>query len=688
MESAVDAASAETRGTHLIRRNCLCKNPDCRITNESHMTRIRSQNHAGIVATVFKLDSPSEALNGSVHKQHYAFADFTLCGNRGYMLKPTAIPTVALQMGESELTTLCAPATSAVPPRPHPKGQLAPCPCHKGAACAFRLEDTGKIAVPKDDKVRRKWAKVLIPLANRSEKEDFMSRVPLYINRLHVHKDDLTVQGKLKSPAIKARIFATPREPPADISPRWPADTPTGWKTHESHRRTTVGLEFARVQDHFTGILRSMEDIRKRTTAGDPTAAAAASAIDLQGMPDVESYQAMLDEYESYLSAHPRQHDERCDIDADDVDPVQLKWFLDMLKSSKHLCLYYTGEVSWRALMSIFSWMNCEGALENLRITPLHPTAAPTPSGRPAKARRVGGRVPALTTEQQFVLWIVIFRQLRAHVLVAANLFGVHVNTAWRTYRLWSRCVSVFSLNMMPMLSGAQFHHDTSAEAIGLLGLDKNEGVVVGDVTEVEVCDTSNRNLHSTFHSSKIDRQSIKVLAITSGASYIAHTAVPYPGGISEQKLHECERIAEIFESAFDDPCDGDRIVYNYDRGIDEQKYWVDHRVRIVSADKAQNKQQVFSSQAAKRGRTSAVARIHIERTFEQMRHYSGFNYKRPLSEIDLAECEVECARFLVNLKPCNHNWSQVSFDPETDGHVGETGPVSNAGDADISNMF
>jgi hypothetical protein len=551
------------------------------------------------------------------------------------------------------------------------------------------LEDTGKIAVPKDDKVRRKWANVLIPLATPSEKEDFMSRVPLYISKLHVHEDDLTAQGKIKGPAINARILATPRDPPARLSPRWPADAPTGWKTHASHERTTVGREFARVQEHFAGILHNMEDIRKRVAAGDSTAAAAAaSVIDLQGMPNIEAYRAMLDDYESYLSTHPRQHDERCDIDVDHVDPLQLKWFLDMLQSSNHLCLYYTGEVSWCALMSIFRWMNCVGALDDLRITPPSTTAAPTPNGRAVKKRRVGGRAPALTTEQQFVFWIVIFRQLRAHIQVAANLFGVHVDTAWNTYTLFSHCVAVFGLNMMPMLSGAQFHRDTSADAIALLGLDKQEGVAVGDVTDVEVCDTQNRNLHTAFHSQKIDRQSIKVLAITSGASYIAHVAVPYPGGLSEEELHVCERIAELIESKFDDPCDGATIVYNYDRGIEEQKYWVDHRIRIVSADKSQNKQQVFSNQGAKRGRTSAVARIHVERTFEQLRHYSGFKYKRPLSEIDLAECEVQCARFLVNLKPCNHNWAQVSFDAETDGHVRETCPVSNAGDADVSDMF
>lgn len=646
------------------------------------MHNIKTGDAGTAVVEAFKLEPGTNVVRQWVHKRHYSFSDFTLSGCR-YVLSHDAKPTPKLQMSDSELAIV-----NAVAPQPHThahrKAQLGPCPCHAGRACAYRLEDTGKVKVPNDEALRRKWAAVLMPRATDVELSAFVSQQPLWINRLHVEPDGLNPNHSLKAPINNARLRFIPRDPPAGVEQHWHADAPTGWKSHQRHTRMTLGQEFARVQSQLAQILHDMEEIRTRVRHGDDDATA--TSVDLLGMPSIESFRAMLDDYHKYVSSCPRAHVESS-VDDGDVDPVQLRWFLDMLQSSNHLCLYYTGEVSWAALMSIFNWMNCVGAMDDLRISPPNATTAPAPSGRPAKQSRVGRR-PALTTEQQFVLWIVTYRQLRAHVQVAANLFGVHYNTAWNTYRLWSHCVAKFSVNMMPWLSGPQFLHDTSAEASALLDLDEAEGVVLGDITEVEVCDTDDRDLHAAFRSQKIDRQSVKVLAITNGASYIAYISVPYPGGISEQELHVCEQIAEIIESKFDDSCDGLRLVYNYDRGIEQQQYWVDHRIRIVSADKSQSKQQVFSSQGASRSRSRAVARIHVERTFEQLRNYSGFKYKRPLSELDLAECEVECGRFLVNLKPCNHNWAQVSFDVEADGRVGETGHVSPAGDADVSNMF
>lgn len=49
-----------------------------------------------------------------------------------------------------------------------------------------------------------------------------------------------------------------------------------------------------------------------------------------------------------------------------------------------------------------------------------------------------------------------------------------------------------------------------------------------------------------------------------------------------------------------------------------------------------------------------------------EMRTYDGFGSHIALNQVGLAALETECARFLVNLKPEIHNWTEPSV----------TGPV------------
>ena len=58
----------------------------------------------------------------------------------------------------------------------------------------------------------------------------------------------------------------------------------------------------------------------------------------------------------------------------------------------------------------------------------------------------------------------------------------------------------------------------------------------------------------------------------------------------------------------------------------------------------------------------SARSRIHIERNMRELRTYRAFSEVISLKEMDVHDCVVEVARFLCNLKPRLHDWTDRSF--------------------------
>ena len=152
--------------------------------------------------------------------------------------------------------------------------------------------------------------------------------------------------------------------------------------------------------------------------------------------------------------------------------------------------------------------------------------------------------------------------------------------------------------------------------------------------------------------------QTIKILVLSLGNSYIAKMCEPYCGRASDDAIHICEQIAEAIPSP-------KSAIYNYDRGLERIDDFAERGVRVVKGDTAKQKQKVFSPQSGERSRRTSRSRIHIERIMRENRCFEGFNSKISLKEVDLAALECECARFLVNLTPENHDWSERSVNAD-----------------------
>jgi hypothetical protein len=341
-------------------------------------------------------------------------------------------------------------------------------------------------------------------------------------------------------------------------------------------------------------------------------------------------------------------------------DRGQIDWFMGLLKGSDTLCRYYTGEISYTNLVGIFEWIDCDDAFSGLRVA-----SQDRASTSAQKAKKKAGRPGVLTPLEQFVFWICTFRRFKDDMVHVCNLFGIGEATGRNYYELYSNAIHWFSKYMMPEPTHEQYVKDTSAETRGLLDLEPDQGVVIGDCTERFIHNTGSDALHTAFFSQYKDTTTLKLKVHTTGGSYVCPGVKPCCGGCSDNAQHLLLQVAKRLPRL----PDGDtRLVYNYDRGLTDTLSFMEVGVPVHSSDKKQTNQMVFSKDSADRSRNTAVSRIHVERNMKELREYRGFSSKITLVQVALAECEAECARFLVNLKPNLHNWVQVSLAAEGGG--------------------
>eukprot|EP00038_Savillea_parva_P003655 m.128490 g.128490 ORF g.128490 m.128490 type:complete len:285 (-) comp11239_c0_seq1:33-887(-) len=244
------------------RRFCICPNTLCAGLDE-HMLLIGSMNRAKRIVDGLQLKcSPDTLMNKRIHKWHFAQADYTWSsGRRVYNLAHTAVPTLEPQMCWEDVHVLGNHIPPSEPPKPrkHPKGALPPCPCHAGGACAYRLEDTGKVKVPSGpchDSVRHIWAKVLMPRGTAQERDKFVQDAAgdkdVFISRLHFAESDLNPNGSLKrkNGSVPTPSFY-PREPPPGVVQLWPAPTPARAFDNKKRARTCRSDED---KDHHSNV--------------------------------------------------------------------------------------------------------------------------------------------------------------------------------------------------------------------------------------------------------------------------------------------------------------------------------------------------------------------------------------------------------------------------------------------------
>jgi hypothetical protein len=375
----------------------------------------------------------------------------------------------------------------------------------------------------------------------------------------------------------------------------------------------------------------------------------------LDSLDEIQEIRDLLGVADAFRTWLPKAVDEPTTAPARDSlgNRGQIDWFIGIIKGSDSLCRYYTGEISFTTLEATFKWVDCCGAFSAMRVGSQDRAKL---DGQSRKKTR--GRPTILTPFEQFVFWICTFRRFKDDMLHICNLFGCGEDTGRNYYQLYCNAIHWFARFMMPEPTHEQYVRDTSAETRGLLGLNPNQGAVVGDCTERFINNTGSDALHAAFYSQYKSTTTLKICVRTTGGSYIAPAVVPYCGACSDNAIHTLLQVAKKLPRK----ADGDtQLVYNYDRGLTDTLSFMQEGIPVHTSDKKQTGQRVFSEGSADRSRNTAVSRIHVERNMAELRQYMAFGSKISLNQVSLAVCEAECARFLVNLKPALHNWVQVT---------------------------
>ena len=257
-------------------------------------------------------------------------------------------------------------------------------------------------------------------------------------------------------------------------------------------------------------------------------------------------------------------------------------------------------------------------------------------------------------------------------------MFGVGYKTCMRTYALHCVAVSRFSKVMMPVPTYAECFADTPTLSRALLKIGKEDAVIVGDCTERRILDTKNNDLHNAFRSQYKAAQTVKALVRTTGSSYITAVEQLGAGAISDDNIHNLFDVAGKLKAMSPDGL----VVYNYDRGLVDMTAFLRHGIRVIQAETKAPNQRVFSEESAAKSRQTSSSRIHVERNMEELRGYVAFGSTIPLAQIDLADAELECGRWLCNLKPRLHNWTERSRDGGTGSTISAPPTQDTAADA------
>ena len=575
-----------------------------------------------------------------VNKRHFRPTDFEWRERKGkapeLRLTSTAVPSLELQMSRTELDELMGrdpPDGWASPPRKVLPGAVA-CPCHAGSRCNTNIR-TGGVLTPKDPAGRSAWAKLLMPRGSPEELAAFCNQRTHAA--AHFRADQLFANGRVKPNQLPMQKPPVPEPPAGAIDPR----------SAEGRR---LGTEVVRL----------------------------ASAIQAGETAELGFHQLVSEVAAMYPVEEPPLPPTNAATDQKD-------WIIAKMKTSPAACRYYTGEVNWECVVANWDFMDVDGAFSAMG-TALHASSAGV-----GVARKRNRRPPAIPPFEQYVFWLTVFKRFKECLPHCASLFGISEATGYRYYETWTVAVMNLSRCTMPAPTYEQYLADTPVKTRDLLELGPHEAVEVGDATERYMNDTQNRPLHSANHSSYKSHQTIKLNVMTTGSSYITHVDQWCCGAITDNAQHDlfdvAQRQSAVVAAGIAAGNPDAAMAYNYDRGISDLDPFRRKGIRVVQAEKKRDRQMVFSAASAVLSRATAKSRIHVERGMQELKSYAGFKSVVRMRHVDLADAEAECARFLVNLKPRLHNWTDASLHADA-GNTGLGQPDCSGITGDLACLY
>ena len=663
--------TATVGNTHGRRRRCACGRTHCHLDAPRDYVKVVVTDvapfHSAIAPGVPVAEWQAKAAKLSLYlaKRHWRRDAFSVSRSRVSLLRDgdgsAPAPTREYQMEPGQLARLFYQQQTGMAGNPQPQpGHLA-CPCWS-ARCSdqLNLRQTGMFKAPSDKVGRDAWCRVLMPASSAERKEHKEARTQfrslgrtVYVSALHFNAADL--HKKSRNHSVKPG--ATPMLHPRETTTAGSAGD-AGVANHDasgSEAEAACAEARKESEERATVMAAVLEALDGQTLGGEEDARHAAERV--------------ADVIDDMMGAErDTTPGAGCDAPDDEPDPAapRLKRvFLAMLKARPALCLYYTGEISWAAITGLFSWMNADGAFEELRIV-----ADASAGGEGQAPRKRAGRAKAGTPLEQFVFWLCVFRRFKSHMQHAGLLFDVSESTAHRWYGAWCNSIARFSAAMFPpeLLTHEKMVQATSATTIDRLKMTKGEGVILGDCTERWVDDCKSRATHKAFFSEYKHHPTTMQLVLADGSSYIWHIVEPYCGASTDNAILELACVPDKMPRR---PDGTTGAVLNFDRGLTNDTPFLRKGVRVVTGDSKREGQMAYEGNKMDDSRASATSRIHIERIMLELNSYAGFKDQIGLESVDLGVSECECARFLVNLKPRNHNWTETSHTEDEDAAAG-----------------
>lgn len=116
----------------------------------------------------------------------------------------------------------------------------------------------------------------------------------------------------------------------------------------------------------------------------------------------------------------------------------------------------------------------------------------------------------------------------------------------------------------------------------------------------MEECTASGRNQHSFLFTLR---------------RCIAYLSPPYPGAISDNELHNLERIGQRL-GELNPPDSPFRVAYVYDKGLTDVDLFITHSVDLITPTKRLNKQTAVKVQVVNLNIAIAKSRILVSLVF------------------------------------------------------------------------
>lgn len=245
------------------------------------------------------------------------------------------------------------------------------------------------------------------------------------------------------------------------------------------------------------------------------------------------------------------------------------------------------------------------------------------------------------------------FRQFRGHIKYVAMMWNIHENTCRRIYRAWVVGMAFLFQTHQPAAPPSVIQSLTPPRTTSALNLKPDQGVVLGDASERRCPDASDRAIHGAFHSEYKGTTTLKYLLLVLMNGYLHWMGDCFPGAATDNLVHYVQNVCKLVPSG---------MAYVYDRGISASSMFDEECVTVVVPGKAQKRQRVFSSKSMEKSRNVATERILVERVFEKVREYAGFDAPASVGMLDVAGAEAQAIRGLVNFKRAPSNWADTSL--------------------------